>query len=80
MWLNWFFGIYKKVNQVKNNKNIKFLSQDLFNIALEANYSIKKVKKYYLIFEITISSLEDCFSYITIFYPYLIIKIYEMVI
>ena len=38
--LAWVFGIDKDVIKVNNNKDIKFLGQDLINIALKAGWCI----------------------------------------
>lgn len=73
MTLGQIFNIDKNVIQVDNNKNIKLLSQNLINIALEASQSIKETKKHDLILEIAISHLKDRLSFVTFFDLYLII-------
>ena len=39
--LVWVFGIDKDVIKINNDKNIKFLDQDLVNIALEAGRCVR---------------------------------------
>ena len=37
MSLAWIFGVDEDIIEINNDKNIKFLGQDLVNIALEAD-------------------------------------------
>ena len=47
-------GIDKDVIKVNKNKDIKFLGQDLVNIALEAGRCVGQTKKHYLVLEVAI--------------------------
>ena len=76
--LAWVLGIEEDVIKVNNNKYIKFLGQDLVNIALEAGQCVRQPKRYYLILEVAVSSLESRFLFIALFYPYLMVSTYEV--
>ena len=75
MWLTWVLDIDENIIKINNDKNIKHLSQDLIDITFEAGQSIRKPEKYYLVLEITISSLKDCLLFINFFNPNLMMKI-----
>ena len=68
--LAWDFGIDENVIEVKNNKDIKFLNQDLVNIALEAGRCIGQPKKHYLVLEMAASSPESRLLFIALFYSH----------
>ena len=76
--LAWVFGVNKDVIKVNNNKDIKFLNQDLNNIALETSRCVGQPKKYYLILEMAVLSLESRLSFIALFYPHLMVSIWEV--
>ena len=56
-------------------KNIKFFCKNFIDIFLKNNHSIKKAKKYDLIFKLPISSLENCLSFVIFTNFYSIISI-----
>ena len=68
--LTWVFSIDEDFIKVNNAKNIKFLGQDLVNIALKVGRCVEQPKKHYLVLEMAVSSLEGCFLFIALFYPY----------
>ena len=76
--LAWVLSVDEDVIKVNNDENIEFLGQDLVNIALEANKCIRQPKRYYLIFEIAVSSSESCFQFIALFYPYPMVSTCEI--
>ena len=71
------FDIDKNVIKVNNNKDIKFLSQDLVNIALEAGQCVRQPKRHYLVLKVAVSSLESLLPFIALFYPYPMINTCE---
>ena len=77
MSLAWIFGIGENVIKVNNDKDIEFLGQDLVNIALEAGQCVRQPKRYYLVFEVAVSSLERRFLFIAFFYPHPMINTCE---
>ena len=52
--LAWVFGIDEDVIKVNNDEDIKFLGQDLINIALKAGRCVGQPKKHYLILEVAV--------------------------
>ena len=58
------FGIDKNIIPRYNDKNIKFFWKNLIDIALENCQNIGQPKKYYLIFKIIVSGLENYFPFI----------------
>ena len=68
--LAWVFGVDKDVIKVKNGKNIKFLGQDLVNIALETGRCVGQPKRHYVVLEVAVSSPESRFPFIAFFYPH----------
>ena len=71
-------GVDENVIEINNNEDIKFLSQDLVNIALKAGQCVEQPKKYYLILKVAVLSLESCFLFIAFFYPYLMVSTHEV--
>ena len=67
------FGVDKVIIQIHNDKDIKFFCKDLIDIALKCCRNIGKSKKYYLIFKITVSSLESSFLLISFVNSHLVI-------
>ena len=57
--LAWVLGVDKDIIELNNDKDIEFLDQNLVNIALEASQCDGEPKKYYLVFEMAISSPES---------------------
>ena len=78
MSLAWVFGIDKDVIKVNNDKNIKFLGQDLINIALEAGRYVRQLKSYYLVLEMAVLSLESRLPFIAFFYPHPMVSTCEV--
>ena len=78
MSLVWVLSIDEDVIEVNNDKNIEFLGQNLVNIALETGRCAGQPKKYYLLFKVTILSLESRLLFIVLFYPNLIVSICEV--
>ena len=76
--LVWVIGINEDIIEINNDKNIKFLGQNLIDITLEGGRCIKKPKKYYLVLEVAVSSLGSCFPFIVFFNPYLMISTYKI--
>ena len=52
--LTWVLGVDKDVIKVNNDKDIKSLSQDLINIAPEAERCVRQPKKHYLVLEVAV--------------------------
>lgn len=76
MYLTQIFNIDEDVIYIYNDKNDKFFSKDLINIALKTDQSIKKSKNHDLIFEISIiTSLKRGFLFIKFLNFYLIVDI-----
>ena len=44
-------GVDENVIEVNNDKDIKFLGQDLVNVALEAGWGVGEPKRHYLVLE-----------------------------
>ena len=78
MSLTWVLCVHGDVIEVKNDKNIEFLGQDLVNIALETGRYIRQPKKHYLIFEVVVSSPESRLPFIALFYPHLMVSTCEV--
>ena len=76
--LAWILCINEDVIKVNNDKNIKFLSQDLVNIALKAGRCVGQFKKHYLVLELAVSSLESRLPFITLFYPHPMVNTREV--
>ena len=76
--LTWVFVVDEDIIEINNDKNIEFLGQDLVNIALEADQCVKQPKKHYLVLEVAVSSSEDRFLFIALFYPYSMIRTHEV--
>ena len=53
------FSLNQNIIKIYNNKNIKFIFQNLIYIHLKTNLSIKKFKKFNLIFETIILYLKN---------------------
>lgn len=75
MWLIWIFAIDQNIIQIHNNKDIEIFSKNLVNIPLKTGQSIKKPKKYNLVFEIAIPDLENNLLLIIFLNSYSIISI-----
>ena len=69
--------IDKDIIQIYNDKDIKLFCKNLIAIALEGCQSVSPLKRYYQIFEMTVSSLEKCFLLISFTNSYLVISICE---
>ena len=76
--LAWVLGVDENVIKVNNNKDIKFLGQNLINIALEAGRYVKQPKRHYLVLKVAVSSPKSCFLFIVFFYPYLMVSTCEI--
>ena len=76
--LAWVFSVDKDVIKVNNDKEIKFLGQDLINIAPEAGRCIEQPKRHYLILQVAVSSPESRLLFIALFYPYPMISTCEV--
>ena len=78
MSLAWVLFIDEDIIEINNDKNIKFLGQDLVNIALEASWCVRQPKKHYLILEMAVSSPKSRFLFIALFYPYSMVSACEI--
>ena len=78
MSLAWVFGVDEDVIEVNNDKNIKFLDQDLVNIALEAGRCVRQPKNHYVILKMAVSSPESRLPFIAFFYPHLMVSTCEV--
>ena len=78
MSLAWVFGVDEDVIEINNDENIKFLGQDLVNIALETGRCVGQPKRHYLVFVVAISSLESRLPFIALFSPHLMVRICEV--
>lgn len=58
---------------MKNNKNVELFSKNLINITSNITQNIIKAKKYYLVLEVTVLSLENCFQFFVLIYSYFIV-------
>ena len=76
--LAWVFGLDEDVIEINNDKNIKFLGQDLVNKALEAGQCVEQPKKHYLVLEMAVSSPVSHLLFIAFFHPHLMINKYEV--
>ena len=76
--LAWVFGLDKDVIEVNNGKGIKFLGQDLINIALEAGRYIGQPKRHYLVLKVAVLSPESRLPFIALFYPHPIVSTCEV--
>lgn len=55
---------------------MKLFSKNLIDLAFKTSQSVRKTKKYYLILEVTVSSLESYFLDFIFFNIYLVIHIF----
>ena len=78
MGLAWILGKDKNIIYINDNENIKLFGQDFIDITLETSRCIEELKKHYLVFEVAISSPEGQLSFITLFYPHLIVSTCEI--
>lgn len=65
----------KNIIKIYDEKNIKLLCQDLFDISLKYGRYIGQFEKYYLIFKVVIANFKSRFLFITFFNFHLIINI-----
>ena len=66
--LAWVLGVDENVIEVNNDKDIKFLDQDLVIVTLETGRGVRQLKRHYLVLEVVVSSLESCLLFIALFY------------
>ena len=76
--LAWVLGVDEDVIKVNNDKDIKFLGQDLVNIAPKASRYIGQPKRHYLVLEIAVSSPESRLLFIALFYSRPMVSICEV--
>ena len=76
--LAWVFDIDEDVIKVNNDENIKFLGQDLVNVALEAGRGVGQPKRHYLVLEVAVSSPESRLPFIALFYPHPMVSTREV--
>ena len=76
--LAWVLDIDDDGIKVNNDEDIKFFSQDLLNIALEAGQCIGQPKRHYLVLEVAISSPKSRLSFIGLFYLHLMVSTCEI--
>lgn len=57
--------IDQNIIQVYNHENIKLFNQDLIYISLEAGWSVRLTKKYYLVLKVAVSGEKVRFLFIT---------------
>ncbi len=69
------FDINEDVIEVHYHKNVKFLCHDLIDVALKRDRCVSQSKRYNLVLEVAITSLEGRFPFITFPNPYLIVGI-----
>lgn len=60
--------------QLYHHKDVKLFGKDLIDISLKAGQDIRQPKRYYLVFEVPISSLKDGFLFINFLNSYLIVN------
>ena len=77
MGLAYVFSINKDIIEIKDDKDIKLLSQDLIDVSLETGRWIKEPKKHYLILKVAVSSLESHFIFIAFFNSHLMVSTCE---
>ena len=78
MSLAWGLGVDKEVIKVNNDKDIKFLGQDLVNIAREAGRCIGQPQRHYLVLKVAILGPESRFLFIAPFYPHPMVNTHEV--
>ena len=76
--LAWVLGVDEDVIEVNNDKDIKFLGQDLVNVALEAGRGIGQPKRYYLVLKVALASPESRLPFIALLYPYPMVSTREV--
>ena len=76
--LAWVLGVDKDVIKVNNDEDIKFLGQDLVNVALEASRGVRQPKRHYLVLEVAVLSLESHLPFIALFYPHPMVSTREV--
>lgn len=74
MELTWVLSIDENIIQINDDEDIELLGQEFVDITLKAGSCFKKPKKYYLVLEMAISSLECCLPFIAFFCPHLIVR------
>lgn len=57
----------QNIFSIENNKYVEFFSQDFIDVVLKTCKSVSLFKLYYLVFIISISSLNSCFLLIYFF-------------
>ena len=72
------FDIDQDIILIYNDKNIQFFNQYLINISLKNSWGMKSIKKYDLIFKMTISDFKCYLLFITFLNPYPIIGICQI--
>ena len=76
--LAWVLDIDEDIIYINNDKIIKLFGQDLIDISLETGRCIKKSKRHYLVLKMAVLSPKDCFSFIVLFYTYLMVSTHEI--
>ena len=67
-------SVNKCIVWIYNDKNVKFFSENIFNIFLKACQRIYQFEKYYLVFKVIISYLEHHFLFISFTNSHLIVN------
>ena len=74
----WVLSVDEDVIEVNNDEDIKFLGQDLVNVALEAGRGVGQPKRHYLVLEVAVSSPESRLPFIALFYPHPMVSTCEV--
>lgn len=53
---------------MKNDKDVKLFNNNFIDITLKASQSVQKIKKYHMLFQMTISSWKSRISFIAFYY------------
>ena len=78
MRMSQIFSVDQYIIKIYNNKNIKLFSQNLVDIFLENDRSIKEAKGYDLIFKMRVLDQKISLLLITFTNPYLIIGVHQV--
>ncbi len=71
-------GVDEDIIRVYNVKNIELLRQDLVDVSLKRDRCVGQSERHYLVLEVAVLVLEDCFLFVTFSDPHLIIGVGEV--
>ncbi len=75
MFFSFTLSIDKNVVKIYNNKNVKFLCQDLIDVVIESGQYIEQSERHYLILKVAIVDSESRFLFIIFSDHHLMISI-----